>query len=572
MGMPFNVLAAADLSGKCNYEISFHALPTVPELRERVEVVLGAEAAVRRPPQAGPFQIHRVQVFDERMEMWVDLVASSQLEDYCQVYLFQKESPYHRDTPGRIPPPVKPTALVSATHSTQPRQYGSAPPSTVGSAVPPPFVGAGTFAPAAPPAVGSIPARGHSPGAATHGEKVRAVFAWLDLGRRRRVSVEDWQASFEKVRLCGDAPGASNRFDPATVEDLFKKADRDGDDIVTPDELQHFCEIYPKLLDSVYYRIQAADLEAARAQRLDAERRRLDDLESQLNAAQDGAAQADRDAEDKKRAVDDADANIGNAKANEEAAARDKDAAHAATEDVRGKLMQTKKDLQTTRDAGRGREAEKRKMQGLVDTAEKKQKAVEADRDRAERAVELLKKQLAQAEEDLRKQEGNVDAAKDGVDQAKQKYQDSLDPAAERDLEDKQGAVNGLEGDLKGAQDEEARLAKNLRDVQRAAQQVAAQKAAAEREAGRLSALADQRRNAEQAAQRAADGQREAIAGLEGEDKVAEAKRTEDEERENELLNQEVRLREQREVVERQEARLRTAHRDFTHDIGRLNQ
>ncbi|KAJ9466445.1 calmodulin-like protein containing EF hand domain [Diplonema papillatum] len=139
--MVFTILTAADLHGtKLNYELDFGAPPSLPELRDRIESVFGAEAAARRPADVPnlPFVAHRMQTFDDRVELWVDLVNAHQLQDYSQVYVFQKETAWHKEVQSKIPPPVKPplrasspsggardAALAAAVHASSPHHAAS---------------------------------------------------------------------------------------------------------------------------------------------------------------------------------------------------------------------------------------------------------------------------------------------------------------------------------------------------------------------------------------------------------------------------------------------------------------
>ena len=328
----FTILAAVDFHQKCNFEFNFPAVPTVTELRDRLETVMCTEAALRRPPgvPVQPFSIHRLQVFDERMEMWVDLVSSSQLADYCQIYVFQRESPWHKDTPGRIPPPVRPSqpmggfspvGMAHSPHSVAPMIPESVP------RFPPPSAGASYYPGVAgtpPPVVESSrvsPQRAHPPppidhmamadiplDMITHAEKVRVVYDEMDVRKSRAVSYEDWSAVFSKLRINQpDGP-----FSEETTHDLFhQKADKNEDGFVSFTEFQIFAEMYPKMLDSLYFRCRdqihhdsrAANMEAAEHLRGDLERRR-DETETEMHDAESTALSAQQKEEVSQSGVD----------------------------------------------------------------------------------------------------------------------------------------------------------------------------------------------------------------------------------------------------------------------------
>eukprot|EP01059_Diplonema_ambulator_P010786 TRINITY_DN2081_c0_g3_i1.p1 TRINITY_DN2081_c0_g3~~TRINITY_DN2081_c0_g3_i1.p1 ORF type:complete len:186 (+),score=37.87 TRINITY_DN2081_c0_g3_i1:47-604(+) len=108
--MACTILCAADLWGtKVNYELVFPSFPTSMELQQKVEDVFAPEHAARRPSDVPPtqsFDIDRMQTFDEKAQQWVDLLTPAQLQDFSQVYIFQRENEYHREVQSKIPPPV----------------------------------------------------------------------------------------------------------------------------------------------------------------------------------------------------------------------------------------------------------------------------------------------------------------------------------------------------------------------------------------------------------------------------------------------------------------------------------
>eukprot|EP01065_Artemidia_motanka_P035761 TRINITY_DN43657_c0_g1_i1.p1 TRINITY_DN43657_c0_g1~~TRINITY_DN43657_c0_g1_i1.p1 ORF type:complete len:750 (+),score=187.05 TRINITY_DN43657_c0_g1_i1:57-2252(+) len=133
--MSFTVFAAADLWGnKLNYELSFPSKPSPAEVLQRAAAVFGAESALRRPstvPPAHAFQIDRLQTFDEVGQRWVDLMSPQQLQEGSQVYVFQKETQYHREQQSKIPAPVP---LV---HSPYQQPYAVSSPARPMAGVPP---------------------------------------------------------------------------------------------------------------------------------------------------------------------------------------------------------------------------------------------------------------------------------------------------------------------------------------------------------------------------------------------------------------------------------------------------
>ncbi|KAG8342963.1 hypothetical protein ERJ75_000962100 [Trypanosoma vivax] len=117
----FSLLVCADLYGeKCNLKISFSTLPDLQELEKKIIAVFSAEASSRCPEKCPiePFKVARIQIYDDGQLKWVNLVCSSQLREYSQLYVFQPQTQWHRDIPKGLPPPSTPTQLSWASPNT----------------------------------------------------------------------------------------------------------------------------------------------------------------------------------------------------------------------------------------------------------------------------------------------------------------------------------------------------------------------------------------------------------------------------------------------------------------------
>ncbi|KAJ9458431.1 calmodulin-like protein containing EF hand domain [Diplonema papillatum] len=613
--MVFTVLAAVDFHQKCNFEFTFPTCPTISELRERLEMTLSTEAALRRPAGVplAPFVIHRIQVFDERMEMWVDLVSSSQLADYCQLYVFQRESPWHKDTPGRIPPPVRPSqplngfapvgfqgspGLMSAAVPghldpmllRQPPAYVSASPYRTGIPVSPPIepvamgIGATTVRISPPRLHHATPPRdmlafgmGEAYGVAslvpeviTHSEKIRVVFEELDNRKSRSISYDDWQSAFARLRLViPDGP-----FTEETCHDLFyKKADKNEDGYVSFSEFQLFGEVYPKLLDSLYFRCRDQVHHDSRAQNMDAARalqgeleKRRDDATGELDEAENAVRDAQQNEETSGAAVE-------TAKELEKDARQQKDEAHGQTEEVRGRLRDAQVDRDKVKEGVRQKDASLRSSQRAVDAAVKKEKAQEGELDKAKKELERLQKLVEAQQREVQRQEGLLSDASASIQNAEGKVREneSAKGAAENELNAAQSVVQGIEQDLKTALDHETTLAQTHRDTVKEVNQAQAHKNHEDAELAKATAREVQKKAALDRAIRALEDHDKVVEALENKDRELEERRAAEEARENEILEQEVRLREQRECMEKKEEALRNAHQDFTNDSGRAS-
>ena len=565
--MVFTVLAAVDLGGKCNFELLFHMLPTISELRQRIDEVMAKEAALRRPPQAGPFRIHRAQVFDERMEMWVDLVASSQLEDYCQVYVFQKESPWHKDTPGRIPPPVKPVDGTPFGHA-----RSSSPPAYQDHAAP-------LYADL-PFREGSGSPYAHSPqhvqpeAEVSNADKARAVYEEMDTQKNRAVTSVEWGAFFERTRLCQD-----NCLTADTLEDLFnQKADRNEDGIVTFPEFQSFGELYPKTLESMYYRLRKVEQEKVRQDRLQSQYDQLvcfahlckhthtrahprstqEDAQKRLDDSRQAALEAESEALDNQAKIDEAERDIESAREAEKAAAEDKKAAHDDTEAQRKKVREARAEEAAAKEEVKKADAAKRQAQRSVDVAEKKREGQEKELEKLNRELEMLMRRVEDKQKEIEKQQTAIADTGRAVEEAQQKAGQAEDPQAESAARERGDAAKAEDEELKRFVDAEAEKTQQHRETQRSTAQAQQQKSALEQQAQQQKASEHQRKAAEQRAEKAVEDVRKAVDASEAREADEDAKRFEEEEKENELVQMEVRLREQREAVEKKEQHLRT--------------
>eukprot|EP01062_Namystynia_karyoxenos_P036818 TRINITY_DN2680_c0_g1_i1.p1 TRINITY_DN2680_c0_g1~~TRINITY_DN2680_c0_g1_i1.p1 ORF type:complete len:580 (+),score=257.25 TRINITY_DN2680_c0_g1_i1:91-1830(+) len=564
--MVYTILAAVDLGGKCNFELIFAGKPSVAELRARIDRDIGTEAALRRPNV--PFAVSRVQIFDERLQMWVDLVAAVQLEDYCQLYVFQVESPYCRDLPGHIPPPQRPATAgspqVGNERHVSPQRFRA--PSPMNDPAPPP----------PPPEMSpyrqrqreiDLRAMPESPAPALP-EKVRLVYDDLDNTRSRRVTLEDWRAAFTRLRICGEGGLTQD-----TVDDLFsRKADRNQDSIVTFQEFARFAELYPKLLDCLYYRSRALIHENARKDNLEKARAEADALDQKHE-------QAGRELEDQKSQVAQQDEKLQAALAEvkrhqeqEAEAKRERDEAQQEAERKRDELRGKIADRDKAKDAVRGKDADLRQQQRAVAAAEKKRDQKQGDVDRVQKEMDRLQQLLKQQEQELARQQDQLSDAASKVDEegGKAAKIEEEKQNAEGEAQAAQDEVTRVEGELKGLQDDLSDRTKALREVQREVQSAQAQ---AEREAKELQAnkLKEEAKiRAKERAEEALEEHRKVVTELAQKDEEADEKRKGEQEKESAIVEAEIRLREQRDAVEEKEHALAQAANDFAAETGRV--
>ena len=115
----YTLLVCGDMYGeKANLEITFPNMPTIGDIQRKVTEIFTAEAALKRPSgfPAVDFCVSKIQIYDDVMLRWTDLMTCSQLHEYDQLYVFQPQSPWHIDVQKDLPPPRPPT-IVQQNHS-----------------------------------------------------------------------------------------------------------------------------------------------------------------------------------------------------------------------------------------------------------------------------------------------------------------------------------------------------------------------------------------------------------------------------------------------------------------------
>eukprot|EP00760_Papus_ankaliazontas_P033136 PhM_4_TR6195/c0_g1_i2/m.59428 len=211
--MVFIVNVAADVYGrKENLRFDFATRPTMSELINTTESQYDVTARSNRPtgyPDI-PFKVQTFQVYDDVLMRWVDLYHTDQLTNGCQTYAFQPDSIWNPDLQGTIPIPKDTVTWASTVGSPRrarlPADYGVAPSSS---------------------------------------EKLRAVFAELDIGNKGYVLYSDLRSAFQRNDI---------EFTYSTIGELFNRADTNHDGSVSYEEWVRFAIDNPNLIDALFFR------------------------------------------------------------------------------------------------------------------------------------------------------------------------------------------------------------------------------------------------------------------------------------------------------------------------------
>lgn len=578
------VLVAADIFGvKTNFELAFPQRPTVLELSRATETAFTAEIAVRRPDGVPPhsFHISKFKLYDEDRGRWVDLQSDAQLQDLCQCYAFQHENPWHRESQKEIPPAVRPPAPTSTSYgSSGPLRPASAFnntfPSTAAGAAGAANVGSSAMnssrglPPQSARSIHNQMNRGVSADPYTGSrltgavpdvnapveEKIRVVFAEFALKDQRAIDVEDMKKGFRTLGF---------DFTTATVNDLFQKGDANHDGRISFHEFERFARLYPIMTDCLYYRSKTFWEDQNTQREIDAEKEAVKQANFQVAQVENQVAAARKAAEQAQGAIADAENDM------RQHQNRSRDIVGQNENIIRDKEKFAKEKFEREADANAIRERERQARSTLADAQRENDKldrrntGAAQDLQKAEDRVKLLQQQLLEAQKQLERAQNNQRQTQGDLENARGRERD-----AQRDLDNIQAEAPRVEEDLRKAQQNFENINDRVRDMELAQRD-------AQRDADEA---ANRRNNAERAAESAREYEQRMQDELDNARRVAQQREDAAKQRETELLEQqrlrqqvsaqeralieqELRLREQRESLEEKEGRLKNEASSF---------
>jgi hypothetical protein len=597
--MKFTLLIAAQLyAQKVNLELTFPTFPSIGDVIRQIETTFSIESSALRPPGEpfAPFRVDRLQIFDDRLAQWVDLLATNQLVEFGQVYAFQRDAPA-TEVQQQIPPARLPSSRASAgspTHrsgapvATSPirplaasgslpyaeRSYASA--SSAARHVSPPRATsprrglaplAASFShsvtnPSASFATSQASVNQRMPENPSHETKLRLTFDEMDLNKNRVVEMEEFRRTFAALKV---------DFSAATVSDLFGRADSDRDGVVSFHDFSNFGMNYPTLLDSLYFRFREQYEEGRRKQVVDSQNAALEE--------------ARRRQEQSRLQADDARRDLDNQETSLVLQEQDMQARLLKERDCRTSQMDAKKESERShydrtekeRDLVAGREREHQRHGGVVEAqravegAERRMAGQESELHKAQEKERQLEALLAEARRESERQRTALQAAGAELGQWRDREQQALGVYA-----DAQREVQRLADSLNAAELEHARRIEKereadafLAEAQRDAARAAQRRDEEERELQIQREREMHMQRLLQDAVRQAEDQHRALRALEQDMVDYLQRRLQIQEQEMPLLEQEVRLREQRYNLEERETKLRSETQSFSITIGR---
>eukprot|EP01064_Diplonema_japonicum_P011691 TRINITY_DN19127_c0_g1_i1.p1 TRINITY_DN19127_c0_g1~~TRINITY_DN19127_c0_g1_i1.p1 ORF type:complete len:491 (+),score=75.22 TRINITY_DN19127_c0_g1_i1:52-1473(+) len=392
---------------------------------------------------------------------------------------------------------------------------------------------------------------------ASHAEKVRGTFDELDLKRTRSFGLDEWITILQRLHI---------DFTLATMRDLFDKADANGDGLVTYSEYQKFCEMFPTTLDSLYYRSkdywtdihQLENIEEAKKQE-----RTLKDREEQcrLNLFE---AQQVTDKQDHRVHM--------SAQQLKEAQMREKEQrdnivkAHAMTEDLRLEVRDRAADHAEARDNERVIQAGLNEARHAVEVTAAQSRNAENDVVKAEEYLMELERKVAEQRSVVDRLRGMCEHMHHDLTHAKSTEQTAVSALLEsqRAVQLSGERLSLSEGEL------EAAIARE-RDSNDTAATLNAEslrlQLILENETKELLNCKDREKLSRQGEENSLLESQEhlrVLQALQAQNKDFNLQRSDVENEEVGLLEQEVMLREQRESLEDREAKLRTNASNFS--------
>ena len=390
--------------------------------------------------------------------------------------------------------------------------------------------------------------------------KAKVAFEFFDSNKTGKgLTLDDLGNGFRRLAF---------EFTQSTVNDLHVKGDANCDGMLSFAEWQRFGELYPTLLDCVYYRSIDAELERSRRAELEQKGHELTALRKQevdsreiYLAAQQATAEADALLTQQTDVIVAAQQHAAGMKAAH-------DQAKLATEQARSDLRQANSDLNTSKDRERQANSAASESRRLIESAERKLNIQCGKVSHAEERIRELERQLAQARAELEHEMCEADKVRAEIAKAVERDNEiaMLAQEASRQLRAAVDAVTLGEEEVRARQANEKDTAGLLREANANVAKECAQKDVCMRNLAAARDIEKQRLMELQQVSAAAENIEREIVQLEKEFLDTASKREETNMEENPLIEQELKLRAQRDNLEQKEAQL---NNDVCHFNGR---
>eukprot|EP01064_Diplonema_japonicum_P035947 TRINITY_DN7935_c0_g3_i1.p1 TRINITY_DN7935_c0_g3~~TRINITY_DN7935_c0_g3_i1.p1 ORF type:complete len:471 (+),score=183.50 TRINITY_DN7935_c0_g3_i1:71-1483(+) len=392
-----------------------------------------------------------------------------------------------------------------------------------------------------------------------HDVKVKLMFSEFDVRKTQTIDIEGLIVVFKRLAIS---------FSTATINDLFERGDANGDGVINISEFRRFCEFYPTLLDCLYYRAKDYWTNEAQKEGIDEMRRLLDELRGAEGICERELTNSKINVEEAERRLLAQAQSLVESQRKETDAKAQIDMAHETTERGRAELRDKVADLNRNKDIERQRQLELSERQKTLENSIRRLQQQEGEVTKAQERLRDIERMLAEQQREVERQINGAERCRADAEEEERKEAEAHAITAEalRSVHQAADDVAMAEEQLAQVAEQERQAAVALRD---AAEETSRQ--LGRKDADQRALLAAQQmagaRVTELAAAAEATGEHERLLQQqmqENQDFADKRKQVDDEEAP--LVEQEVRLREQRENLERKESRLRN---DFTAFAGR---
>eukprot|EP01063_Lacrimia_lanifica_P028400 TRINITY_DN4143_c0_g1_i1.p1 TRINITY_DN4143_c0_g1~~TRINITY_DN4143_c0_g1_i1.p1 ORF type:complete len:488 (+),score=235.85 TRINITY_DN4143_c0_g1_i1:68-1465(+) len=396
---------------------------------------------------------------------------------------------------------------------------------------------------------------------ASHEEKVAMVYDEMDSRKIRAVDVGEFTAFMTTLQF---------EMSSLAIGDLFQKADANHDGTVSFPEFQRFSERYPTLLDAMHYRAKEYWSDVKQKEAIEAARRLLDSLRAREIDARSGSTQAAHESAAQEGRVAAQIQVVAESEAKERDALALLEASRLETERVRGDVAGRCADEAASRDAERMRQLQHLESQRDVEQQEARLRVQEAEQAASEERLREIERLLMEQQREVEAQrQASMRVRNDLANVAAAEKQAALISAeATRELSLAAERLALAKTDLARTQDKEGEAAAGHAASRDATVHQRLQKDREEQELLLAREREAAKRAVEAEAARAVEAQDVVCKGLEQENIDHHASRIKVQAEEAPLIDQEIRLRDQRDNLEQREAQLRDEAGAFTARTG----
>eukprot|EP01064_Diplonema_japonicum_P018294 TRINITY_DN26988_c0_g1_i1.p1 TRINITY_DN26988_c0_g1~~TRINITY_DN26988_c0_g1_i1.p1 ORF type:complete len:441 (+),score=132.95 TRINITY_DN26988_c0_g1_i1:48-1325(+) len=383
----------------------------------------------------------------------------------------------------------------------------------------------------------------------TYSVKLRYTFEFFDVDRKKYLTPDDLLLGFKELSL---------ELTTAAVSDIHLKTDINQDGVLCFEEWTGLCEVYPTMMDCMYYRAVDKEGREKKLAEIDAKKSEIITLrESEVvsKKAKEDATQRVTDIEQELlKQTDTIDASL----ESELACSKRIDAAKCATESSRNDVTASQTELNSAKDRERDTNSAAMEAKRLVETATRRLAMQENRATQSDAIVRDLERQLEDARKNLEAEKNSIERLKGELDDASSRETQvgELHVEAGHQLRNAMHLVGENEANVRKCQADEKEAHSILREQQNATKLMNVQKEHLTETLNNARMHEKLKEQDTSLISRDVDCQEGELMQLEATLNDFVTRRQLTDEEEQPLIEQEVLLRRQRDVLERKEQQL----------------